>query len=230
MLENIWFIAAVWMGLALIASLISIRTGISVALVEILIGVAAGNLAVGLEGGTLHVGIASASANAGHLHHVLQSTEWTNCLALLGSGVLTFLAGAEIDPVSLKTNWRASVLIGVLSFAAPFVVVWLFAQFVFGWPLHQAQIAGIALSTTSVAVVYAVMIEGGFSDTAMGKMILAACFITDFGTVLALGGFFANFNLWLLVFVVVMSVVLWFMPTWTKFIIVRLGVTRVSEP
>src|SRR6266566_9245905 len=80
MLENIWFIASVWMGLAFIASLISIRTGISVALVEILVGVVAGNLAVGLEGGTLHVGIASAGTGAGHLHHVLQSTEWTNFL------------------------------------------------------------------------------------------------------------------------------------------------------
>src|SRR5216117_1612420 len=219
MFENIWFIAAVWMGLALIASLISIRSGISVALVEILVGVVAGNLAVGLEGGTLHVGIASAGTGAGNLHHVLQSTEWTNFLALLGSGVLTFLAGAEIDPISLKANWRASVLIGVLSFAIPFAVVWAFAQFVFGWPLHQAQIAGIALSTTSVAVVYAVMIEGGFSDTAMGKMILAACFITDFGTVLALGGLFANYNIWLLLFVVTMCVVLWFMPAWTKGII-----------
>src|SRR5213083_3244227 len=148
MLENIWFIAAVWMGLALIASLISIRVGISVALIEILVGVVASNLAVGLEGGTLHVGIAGTGASAGHLHHVLQSTEWTNFLALLGSGVLTFLAGAEIDPVSLKGNCRASVLIGVLSFAIPFAVVWLFAQFVFGWSLHQAQIAGIALSTT----------------------------------------------------------------------------------
>ena len=125
MFENVWFIAAVWMGLALIASLISIRTGISVALVEIFVGVVAGNLAVGLEGGTLHVGIAGAGASAGHLHHMLQSTEWTNFLALLGSGVLTFLAGAEIDPVSLKANWRASVLIGALSFAAPFAVVWL---------------------------------------------------------------------------------------------------------
>src|SRR5437667_3062170 len=230
MFENIWFIAAVWMGLALIASLISIRTGISVALVEILVGVVAGNLAVGLEGGMLHVGIASAGTGAGHLHHVLQSTEWTNFLALLGSGVLTFLAGAEIDPVSLKANWRASVLIGVLSFAIPFAVVWLFAQFVFGWPLHQAQLAGIALSTTSVAVVYAVMIEGGFSDTAMGKMILAACFITDFGTVLALGTLFANYNLWLLLFVAVTLVVLWFMPRWTQSIITRLGATQVSEP
>jgi Kef-type K+ transport system membrane component KefB len=212
MTENIWFIAAIWMGLAFLASLISIRAGISVALIEILVGVVVGNIHFG--GG----------------QHVLQTTDWTNFLAMLGSGVLTFLAGAEIDPASLRANIRASLTIGVLSFLLPFVFVWLFAQFVLGWGLHQAQIAGIALSTTSVAVVYAVMIEGGFSETPLGKTILAACFITDFGTVLALGTLFANFNLWLLVFVVVMSVMLWFMPKWTKFIIVKLGATRVSEP
>jgi Kef-type K+ transport system membrane component KefB len=207
MLENVWFVAAIWMALAFAASLISIWTGISVALIEILVGVAAGNFL--------------------HLH---ATTDWINFLAMLGSGVLTFLAGAEIDPVSLKANLRASLLIGVISFAAPFVLVWLFAQFVLGWSLREAQIAGIALSTTSVAVVYAVMIESGLSDTSLGKMILAACFITDFGTVLALGGLFANFNIWLVVFVVIMSVVLWFMPTWTNYIISRLGATRVSEP
>src|SRR5438093_6846244 len=118
----------------------------------------------------------------------------------------------------------------MISFAAPFIVFWFFAQFFCVSPLHQAQIAGIALSTTSVAVVYAVMIEGGFSDTAMGKMILAACFITDFGTVLALGSLFANYNLWLLLFVVVTLIVLWFMPRWTQAIITRLGATQVSEP
>ncbi len=149
---------------------------------------------------------------------------------MLGSGVLTFLAGAEIDPVSLRANLRASMTIGVLSFLLPFAAVWAFAQFVLGWPLHQAQIAGIALSTTSVAVVYAVMIEGGFGETPMGKTILAACFITDLGTVLALGTLFADFNLWLLVFVVVTAVMLWLMPRWTQFIINKLGATRVSEP
>jgi len=207
MTQNVWFIAAIWMALALSASLISIWVGISVALVEILVGVIAGNF----------LGIHA-------------TTDWINFLALLGSGVLTFLAGAEIDPHSLKTNLRASGLIGILSFGVPFVTVWVFAQFFLGWPLQQAQIAGVALSTTSVAVVYAVMIEGGYSDTAMGKTILAACFITDFGTVLALGVLFANFNMWLVVFVIAMCVVLWFMPTWTQFIIVRLGATRVSEP
>ena len=206
-MQNVWFVAALWMSLAFLASLISIWTGISVALIEILVGVIAGNF----------LGVHA-------------TTEWINFLALLGSGVLTFLAGAEIDPRSLKANLRISELIGILSFGIPFVVVWLFAQFILDWPLQQAQIAGIALSTTSVAVVYAVMIEGGYSDTAMGKTILAACFITDIGTVLALGGLFATFNLWLLLFVAVMCIVLWFMPSWTQFIISRLGATRVSEP
>jgi Kef-type K+ transport system membrane component KefB len=211
-LENIWYVAAIWMGLAFVASLISIRLGISVALIEILVGVIVGNIY--FAGG----------------QRILQTTDWINFLAMLGSGVLTFLAGAEIDPASLRANLRVSMAIGVLSFLLPFVCVWLFAQFVLGWPLHQAQIAGIALSTTSVAVVYAVMIEGGLGQTPLGKTILAACFITDFGTVLALGLLFADFNVWLLVFVVVTAVMLWFMPAWTQFIITRLGATRVSEP
>lgn len=211
-MDNIWFIAAFWMGLALLASLISIRVGISVALIEILVGVIVGNI------------------HFGEYHQLLRTTEWTNFLAMLGSGVLTFLAGAEIDPQSLRANLRASLSIGVLSFLLPFVGVWLFAQFILGWPLHQAWIAGIALSTTSVAVVYAVMIEGGLGSTAMGKTLLAACFITDFGTVLALGILFADFNVWLVVFIVVTCVMLWFMPKWTQLIITRLGATRVSEP
>ena len=212
MTENIWYLAAIWMGLAFIASLISIRVGISVALIEIVVGVIVGNI---------------------HFHggqHILQTTDWINFLAMLGSGVLTFLAGAEIDSASLRANLRASMTIGIVSFLLPFVCVWLFAQFVLDWPLHQAQIAGIALSTTSVAVVYAVMIESGLGQTPMGKTILAACFITDFGTVLALGTLFADFNWWLVVFVVVTAVMLWFMPIWTQFIITKLGATRVSEP
>src|SRR6266446_10075022 len=198
MFDNIWFIAAIWMGLALLASLISIRLGISVALIEILVGVVVGNISLG-DG-----------------HHILKTTEWINFLAMLGSGVLTFLAGAEIDPVSLRANLRASLAIGIVSFLLPFAAVWIFAQLVLGWPLHQAQIAGIALSTASVAVVHAVMIEGGFSDTAMGKMILAACFITDFGTVLALGTLFANYHFWLLLFLIVTLLLTWFMPRGKK--------------
>lgn len=206
-IDNIWLIAALWMGMALIASLISIRIGISVALIEILIGVVAGNF-LGIQ----------------------HTTQWIDFLAMLGSGVLTFLAGAEIDPASLKAHLKPSLVIGILAFAVPFASIWVITQFVFGWGLHQAQIAGIALSTTSVAVVYAVMIETRLSDTSLGKMILAACFINDFGTVLALGVLFANFNLWMVAFVIVLCIVLWFMPRWTKYLIGRLGSDKVSQP
>jgi len=209
-MDNIWFIAAFWMGLALLASLISIRLGISVALVEILVGVVVGNIHTANQAPLLH------------------TTEWTNFLAMLGSGVLTFLAGAEIDPQSLRANLRASLSIGVLSFLLPFVGVWMFTQFGLGWPIRQAWIAGIALSTTSVAVVYAVMIEGGLSSTGMGKMLLTACFITDFGTVLALGILFADFNIWLVIFVAVTAVMLWFMPGWWSRARTSVVVHRVS--
>src|SRR5436309_11614150 len=90
--------------------------------------------------------------------------------------------------------------IGVMGFFAPYLGVLAYAHWSLAWPWPQAQIAGISLSTTSVAVVYAVMIETGFNKTEIGKIILAACFINDLGTVLALGIVFAHYDLWLLLF------------------------------
>jgi Kef-type K+ transport system membrane component KefB len=204
-LDNIYLIAASWMGLALAASLISIRLGISVALIEIGMGVIGGNF-LGLH-----------------------STPWIDFLATFGSGLLTFLAGAEIDPDSLRRHIKVSLSVGVVSFAAPFVAAFAFAYFVAGWDLQAAEIAGIALSTTSVAVVYAVMIESRLADTDLGKTILAACFITDLGTVLALGVLFADFNAWLLVFVLVTAASLALLPRATRWFLATVP-NRVSEP
>ncbi|MDQ6935723.1 MAG: cation:proton antiporter [Actinomycetota bacterium] len=147
----------------------------------------------------------------------------------MGSAVLTFLAGAEIDPDSLRRHWRASISIGVLSFAFPFVGALLFSRLVLGWDWHAAEISGVALSTTSVAVVYAVMVESGLNRVDIGKLILAACFVTDLGTVLALGGLLAHFNWVLAVFVVVTAVVMWLMPRLTRVLLRTVG-GRVSEP
>ena len=69
---------------------------------------------------------------AGDFLGIHETTEWINFLAMVGSGILTFLAGAEIDPKSLRTNLKASVLIGTASFATPFIGVWMFAQRVMG--------------------------------------------------------------------------------------------------
>ncbi|HUJ36401.1 MAG TPA: cation:proton antiporter [Hyphomicrobium sp.] len=204
-MENIWLASAVWIGLALLASIISIRVAVSVALIEIVVGAVAGNL----------------------IH--LEITQWVNFLAGFGAIMLTFLAGTEIDPEVVKRKFWPSMSIGVMGFLAPYLGVLLYAHFVEGWIWPQAQIAGIALSTTSVAVVYAVMVETGFNKTELGKVILAACFINDLGTVLALGIIFAHFDAWLALFGAVTAVVLWLLPRFAPWFFERVG-QRVSEP
>lgn len=203
-MNNVWFIASVWMAVALLASLISVRVGISVALIEIVLGVLAGNF----------------------LH--FQTNPWIDFLASFGSILLTFLAGTEIEPESFRKHLGPSLLIGGISFLLPFVGALAFTLFVVHWNLHAAEIAGVALSTTSVAVVYAVMIETGLNKTELGKLILAACFVTDLGTVIALGALFANFNIWLLVFIASLAVVLLVLQPLTRWVIARYG-GRVSE-
>jgi Kef-type K+ transport system membrane component KefB len=206
---NVYYVMAIWVGMALLASFISIRVGISVALIEILVGAVAGNI-------------------PGIREHV-QQTDYTTLLAGIGSVLLTFLAGAEIDPVSLKKHWKASLSMGAVSFILPLIGAFCFARYVFDWNFHASEIAGIALSTTSVAVVYAVMVETGLNRQDIGKLILAACFVTDLGTVLALGGLFASYDWLLLVFVVVTAVVLYFLPRVLRWVKANLG-QRVSEP
>lgn len=69
-----------------------------------------------------------------------------------------------------------------------------------GWDSDASWLAGIALSTTSVAVVYAVMLEFGLNRTDYGKVVLAARFVNDLATVLALGFKFSPFTFRTLVF------------------------------
>src|SRR5690242_16495969 len=220
-------IAAVWMGLALLASLISIRFGLSVALVEILVGIAAGNLALLLDHYRVFYDFAQRHGLA--LHWELKANEWIAFLAGFGSILLTFLAGAEIEPGVLRRFFKESMAIGLASFAAPFLGALLFAYYAVGWPFEAALICGIALSTTSVAVVYAVMIETGLNETDFGKLILAACFITDLGTVLALGVCFASYDRSLLLFIAVAAVVLWQAPRFVNWFFARWS-EHVSEP
>jgi len=204
-MDNIWLASAVWIGLALAASLISIRAGISVALIEIMVGAVAGNI-IGLP-----------------------LYPWVNYLAGFGAILLTFLAGTEVDADVVRRNFGASVGVGVVSFLAPYLGCLLAARYVLGWSWPEAQIAGIALSTTSVAVVYAVMVETGLNKPELGKIILAACFITDLGTVLALGIVFANFNIWLLGFAAATAVAAWLLPKYAPWFFAKVG-QRVSEP
>lgn len=170
-------------GLVLLASLISLRIGLSVAIIEILLGAILGNLGLGTE-------------------------EWMIYLANFGGIILTFLAGTEIDTKMMRDNFKESFLIGFFSFIAPFAGVFLYTLYVSHWSLQASLIAGCALSTTSLAVVYSVLVETGLSKTEIGKKIMAATFVTDMGTALALSVLFIKPTFFTVLFVAVSTVLI----------------------
>lgn len=211
-MTEIWALAALWVGLALIATLVSIKLRIATALSEIVVGTVA-QLLIGAALGT----------------QLLQGdASWIKFLAGAGAIVLTFLAGAELDPEAFRRNWKEAMAVGAASFLVPFLGCAGAAYYLLDWGGQQSWLAGIALSTTSVAVVYAVMLEFGLNVTDYGKTVLAACFITDLLTVLALGFMFAPFTVKTLIFFAATVLAFTVLPWATRRLFERFG-GRPSE-
>ena len=211
-MTEIWALAALWLGLALVATLVSIWLRVATALSEIVVGTIA-QLFIGALVGTSVLGA---------------DQTWIKFLSGTGAIVLTFLAGAELDPVVFRRNWKEAVAVGSVSFLLPFLGCAAAARYLLGWEPLPSWLAGIAMSTTSVAVVYAVMLEFGLNKTDYGKTVLAACFITDLGTVVGLGLIFAPFTLKTLLFVGAMLVLAFVLPWLTPRFFKRYG-GRPSE-
>ena len=199
-MEQFFATAAVWLSLAVLSSVIAYHLRISIALIEICVGVAA----------------AAAATYLGMFEALGANEEWLRFLASSGAVLLTFLAGAELEPEVIRRKWKEVSLVGVVGFLAPFLGCTALAYFVLGWDPRASWLGGIALSTTSMAVVYAVMLETGFNRTDFGKGILGACFINDLGTVLALGLIFAPFTYKTIIFLAVTVAVLGLLPFLTK--------------
>jgi Kef-type K+ transport system membrane component KefB len=199
-------LAAVLAAAVVLASVISVEVGLSVALVELAVGVVFGS-AFGLN----------------------PNADWLVFIANFASIVLTFLAGAEVDPDDFRERFGASLAIGLVSFVGPFVVSTALTYGVLGWTLKAALIAGTALSTTSLAVVYAVLVETGLNETRIGKLIMSACFVTDMGTAIALSAIFIRPNGWFPVFLVVSVGFIVVLPKLAPWFFGRYG-DRVIEP
>lgn len=211
-MTEIWTQAALWLGLALLATLASIWLRIATALSEIVVGTIAQLIIGAALGTTLLAGDAS----------------WLKFLAGAGAILLTFLAGAELDPAVFRRQWKQVTLIGLVSFAAPFLGCTAVARWLLGWSPAASWLAGIAMSTTSVAVVYSVMLEFGLNATDYGKGVLAACFVTDLATVIGLGFIFAPFTVKTLIFLGVGALTLVVLPRLTPRFFRRFG-NRPSE-
>ena len=198
-------LAAVLAAVVLVASVLSVELGVTVALLELTLGVVAGNL----------------------FH--LQTQEWLDFIAKFASIVLTFLAGMEVDPAYMRRRLGASVGIGVVSFVGPFVVASAVAYVLLDWSARASLIAGTALSTTSLAVVYAVLVERGLTDTGVGKLLMSATFVTDLCTALALSAIFIKPNVWFPVFLTVSVLLILVLPRLAPWFFGRYG-DRVIEP
>ena len=211
-MTDVWTLATIWVALALTATFLAIWLRVSAALTEIVIGTVA-QLVLGSLFGSGVLGT---------------SVAWITFLAGAGAILLTFLAGAELDPVVFRKNWKEAAALGLIGFFAPFFGCTAVAYWIVGWGVMQSWLAGVALSTTSVAVVYAVMLEYGLNKTEYGKIVLAACFINDLGTVLALGFIFAPFTARTFIFAAVAIVVFIVLPWVTPPVFKRYG-NRPSE-
>jgi Kef-type K+ transport system membrane component KefB len=198
-------IAALLAATILAASMISVEVGLSVALIELLLGVLVGN-AFNLDVPT-----------------------WLSFLGTFAGIVLTFQAGAEVDVPQFKREWRASVSIGLVSFFAPFAVVGLLCYYALGWNHRQAEIGGLALSTTSLAVVYAVLVETGLNRELVGKRLMSATFVTDIATVVGLTALFIKPTLWVIPFALVSIALIAGLPYFSPWFFSRFG-DRVIEP
>jgi Kef-type K+ transport system membrane component KefB len=199
-------LAAVLAAVVVVASMLSVELGISVALLELGLGVVVGNVL-----------------------HLDPDTPWLAFVASFASIVLTFLAGAEVDPGDFRERFGASVAIGLVSFVGPFLVAWLISWQLLGWTLKASLIAGTALSTTSLAVVYAVLVETGLNATRIGKLIMSACFVTDMATAIALSAIFITPNAWFPLFLAVSVAAIVALPKIAPWFFHRYG-DRVIEP
>jgi Kef-type K+ transport system membrane component KefB len=199
-------LAAILTGAALLASMVSVEVGISVALIELALGIALGNT-----------------------FNLNPDQGWLVFLASFASVVLTFLAGAEVDPDDFRERLGATMAIGFVSFAGPFVTATLLALGPLGWTTKASLIAGTALSTTSLAVVYAVLVETGLNTVRVGKLIMSACFVTDMCTVLALSIIFIKPTAWLPVFLIVSVALIVLLPKISPWFFAHFG-DRVIEP
>jgi Kef-type K+ transport system membrane component KefB len=189
----------------LLASMVSIEIGLSVALIELAAGVAVGNLVT------------------------VTVPDWLLFVGTFAGVMLTFLAGAEVDVPQFRREWQASISIGAVSFAAPFVVALGACYWLAGWNRDQAEIGGLALSTTSLAVVYAVLVETGLNRSVMGKRMMAATFVTDILTVIGLSVLFITPNVWVIPFAAVSIAFIWGLPKMSPWFLGRYG-DRVIEP
>ena len=106
-MQDVWILASIWVSLALVSTFLSVWLGIATALSEIVVGILAQALIIFFFGG----------------FSLGTSEPWITFLAGSGAILLTFLAGAELDPTVFRMKWRKSFSSVLSAFLLHFLVV-----------------------------------------------------------------------------------------------------------
>jgi len=181
------------------AAMISLRIKVSSSIIEVLAGVVLAN--------ALGVGLA----------------QWLDFLGTFGGLILTFLAGAEVEFSLLKNNAKESVVIGFMAFLAPLVGVFLFLSLVAKWSFQANIAASLALTTTSIAVVYAVLTEYELIKMPFAKTIIGVTFVNDILTLIGINLVQPAFDVVTVLFVATLFVMVLLIPRMLKAIVRNYG-------
>lgn len=199
-MESLYAATLIIVFLAVLATVLSYWLKISIALVEIVIGIVGGY--------AIHVLFPE---------YVLDiNSAWFTMLASVGALMLTFLAGSELDHTVLQRGWKTAGVVGLAGFSLPFLGCTAAAYYLFGWSVQASWLTGLILSTTSVAVVYGTLLELGINETDYGKSLLTTCFVTDLCTVLTLGIIFSPFSYKTIIFYILTIIIFIILPSLCK--------------
>ena len=183
-----------------LAGIIGIRSGISTPILEVTAGIILGNfLGVGIE-------------------------PWLDFLGTFGGLALTFLAGTEIDLTMLGNKMKKqSITLGTIAFIVPLFAEMLFLKAVTDWSLLAILAIGLALTATAVAVVYTLLLETGFLETHVSRLILATVFVNDFLTLVGINLIAHEFNQYTIIFFLTIILIIFSLPKLLEYLVHNYG-------
>ena len=162
--------------IVVIAGIVGIRSRISSAVLEAMAGILLGNfLGVKVE-------------------------PWLDFLGTFGGLMLILLAGAEVDLALLVKNARQSFTLGFMAFIVPFIGEILFLYTFTSWSFLAKMVTSLALTSTAIAVIYAMFLEAELLETGSCKLIISAVFINNIITLICVNLISHEFNIFTLIF------------------------------
>jgi len=191
-MQELWIIF-----LIVLFGVLSLEIGISAAILEIIAGVIGGNI------------------------FEVSSLQWIDFMANYGILGLMFLAGLEVNKEELKKHAGKSVAFASCAYFIPLISIFISSIIIFGPDLRKASIIAIALSTTSLALLYPILRERGLLNLQVGHVILTSAMLIDIWSMISLTVIFAAIDYLTILFFGLLIAFMWYTPKLGKWLFAR---------